>query len=831
MSIQKLRSGFIWPFWFILLVSFLTLSFPTPFSSTARAQEFVDAGTINYDGNTYTNTGDPRDRDASITPGPGVSYFLRAGEGICVDYIAVSTTEIASPPATGVAGQHWSRDLSSNPQPGNPCTQSSTSITVATDNISVPPFEGDIGGGGDDVTEEETTLPTCEDSGGSFGWAMCPMAELLLNAIQGMANFLDTLLQVQPLQTDGAIYTVWGNIRNMALGLFVIAVLIVLFGQSLSVDAYTVKRMAPRLGVAAIGIMLSFYIAAFLIDIFNVLGQGMFRLILSSLGDFSLAITTGAEAFLGGVLVAGGVITLVSIGAYAFFIMLLVPILMAMISGLIVIIARQVILVLLVIVAPFAIASWVLPNTDQWFKRWWGLFTTLLMMYPLVMILLGAGVLFSVVVTNGEATITESNFWNQVIGLAALGFTVGLIPFTIRASSSLLGRIASTVNDPNRGPMDRLRKSGQARGDFRRDARRQNKLSKLGQLDRDGKPEGWRRATTGLQKGWLRATTGTFGYGLQSGKYGGTQRQEAIADARTTDQRRVIASAKADEDIYKLEAFQFRDELAKMQTEIDPDEMGEKLKDIYLSPQTNDSKRRVVYETMVNRKDKELGDIYDTVAKTDAAGGRELLGKLTQDNFGKLFEFAPQWALSDLSQGASYTPNWEFAAGAKPEGLQAMKDYSIRGTLEHFGKIISDPSATDQVRKEATEKIEATLASYANTRPEQRDPKVLNTIQTIINDNKIPTKTKDLSGNEISHAVAISDTVKETVRSSLFPSSASSASSTSSPTPTSVTPTSTSSTQQPQPRPENISPGGVILPDRNDPNARYGPEDLPPPPS
>src|SRR5690606_24872137 len=127
--------------------------------------------------------------------------------------------------------------------------------------------------------------PSCQSTvGGELSWIACPVSSLLINVLDALAEWLSSLLQVKPLTTSDAAYSVWSSMRNIALGLFVIAVLIVVFGQSLGIDAYTVKRLAPRLGVAAIGIMLSYFIVSIMIDLFNVFGKGMYTLMINALG-------------------------------------------------------------------------------------------------------------------------------------------------------------------------------------------------------------------------------------------------------------------------------------------------------------------------------------------------------------------------------------------------------------------------------------------------------------------------------------------------------------------------------------------------------------------
>jgi len=110
---------------------------------------------------------------------------------------------------------------------------------------------------------------------------------------------------------------------------------------------------------------------------------------------FSTGGDVAAGTVIGGGLLAGGVAA-ASIGASAL-LWLAVPLLLAALvsifATMLVLIARQVILLGLVLVSPLAFAAWLLPNTDQYFRKWWSLFTQQLIVFPMLMVVFGASIL------------------------------------------------------------------------------------------------------------------------------------------------------------------------------------------------------------------------------------------------------------------------------------------------------------------------------------------------------------------------------------------------------------------------------------------------------
>jgi len=165
-------------------------------------------------------------------------------------------------------------------------------------------------------------------------------------------------------------------------------------------DAYTVKKVLPRLAIAVVLIQLSFFIFSGFISLTTSIAYGLEDLIYAPFGaqdEFTLEVLlseiggsdlqslfTGAIIAGAGLAVLGGAIGMVAIGVF-----------MAVLMGVLALVVRRVMLILLLIVSPLALVAWILPNTERFWKMWWDNFSKLLLMYPIILGMLAIGRVFS----------------------------------------------------------------------------------------------------------------------------------------------------------------------------------------------------------------------------------------------------------------------------------------------------------------------------------------------------------------------------------------------------------------------------------------------------
>lgn len=231
-------------------------------------------------------------------------------------------------------------------------------------------------------------------------------------------------------------------------------------------DAYTVKKMLPRLVIAIILVNLSWSLCNALIEISNQLGEGLNGLLANAFNsprnDGSVnPILNDAIENIGGsdVIVGGAVIGLMVWQLWPLFLPGLLMALAALLVGYLVVIIRQVLLIVLVILSPVAIAFWVIPGTEQWAKRWWGLFIKLILMYPLIVLFLDSGYALAAVLNR----MPDDNAFTKFLALIATFIPYFMIAFTAKFVGGFMTSVAGMVNRADKGLIDKSRNWGEKR--------------------------------------------------------------------------------------------------------------------------------------------------------------------------------------------------------------------------------------------------------------------------------------------------------------------------------------------------------------------------------
>ncbi len=327
------------------------------------------------------------------------------------------------------------------------------------------------GGGATDPTDPDAGGTTSDDipcRGGPMGWVMCPLIEILSEALQTIAGFIDGMMQFRLLsQTNSqeTLRNVWQTFLNIANVFLVIAFLAIIFSQTTSagLSNYGIKRMLPRLVIGAILMNISFYACAFAIDISNIIGSSVMGLFtnMTDIANWDYTDSNGVvqQAFTdksGADGLGTGFVKYLGAGIAAVVIILffLIPVVLSALLVFVVLVARQVILTILVIVAPLAFVAWLLPNTEQYFKKWGGLFLQMLFAYPMVMAVFGAAIFVAELIQGvnqvnshvGAAEIGGPGIISAIVPLVVLAIPLFLIPKLIMSTSAILGKIGNAAN-------------------------------------------------------------------------------------------------------------------------------------------------------------------------------------------------------------------------------------------------------------------------------------------------------------------------------------------------------------------------------------------------
>lgn len=334
------------------------------------------------------------------------------------------------------------------------------------------------------IASSTATKSSCAIDG--VGWIVCSMANFIATVSDGIYGLVEQLLKVPPINTNigtgtNGVYNAWQIMRSFANVAFVIVFLIIIFSQltSLGISNYGVKKALPRLVVAAILVNISFWVSAIAVDLSNVIGAGIYDLLSGVKNSMNIGISDGANwgniilALLGGsaIAISGGVVvaaagvalaSLPGIGMALLFLALplLLGAVLAILIAAFVLVARQALVIILIIVSPLAFVALLLPNTEKLFTKWRQMLMSLLLMYPIVSILFGgaqiAGLAIMSTAANAGSSVNQDNA--VAVGLAIItGQLVMVAPFFFlpliitKFSGGNLDKLASTLTNKGKG--------------------------------------------------------------------------------------------------------------------------------------------------------------------------------------------------------------------------------------------------------------------------------------------------------------------------------------------------------------------------------------------
>ena len=328
---------------------------------------------------------------------------------------------------------------------------------TVTDDNNTEDTEGEEEQNGNTTTENENM--TCSSQIGALGWLLCPATGTLAKAIDSIYGTIENLLVVQPVSMESGtpVYTVWTYMRNLANIAFAMVFVVIIYSQitGFGISNYGIKRMLPKLIIAAMLVNLSFLISSAFVDLSNLIGGGI-RTLLTSVGESAIAngvINFDAVNFnisdLFAAIAGTGTIAAISImasGGALNFLLMLIPVILgifiAVLIGLLMIALRQAVIILLVMVSPLAFVCFLLPNTEKWFQKWKSIFSQMLFFYPMFSMLFGASRL------AGWVLISSSNgdTFGVILGVAVQMMPLFLSLNLMKMSGTVLGGISNRLN-------------------------------------------------------------------------------------------------------------------------------------------------------------------------------------------------------------------------------------------------------------------------------------------------------------------------------------------------------------------------------------------------
>lgn len=329
------------------------------------------------------------------------------------------------------------------------------------------PSSTDIDSG--EYTGSGSTEP-CWNSGiDSMAWVMCPVESNLKDFAKGMGQYIDKWLQVDSeLYKNGSSTQIaWGYVRTIANTLMIIFMAVIIFSQltGYGIDNYGIKKLLPKFIVMALLINLSFFVCQVVVDLSNIIGNGIQSLFYSIGNSIIEQSSSGAQNVLEtnfieaatkavyAVVVAGpGVIgaglTIYSaysgggaILAVVLVLLMLLTIVAAVLMFFVSLGARMVIIIMCMILAPLALVCYILPNTKPVYKKWFDAFKAAVIIYPICGFTIGVSYIVKAIV------LTQSNpplFMVVVSGIVPY-LPFFMIPTMLKSAIGAIGTVGAAL--------------------------------------------------------------------------------------------------------------------------------------------------------------------------------------------------------------------------------------------------------------------------------------------------------------------------------------------------------------------------------------------------
>lgn len=333
-----------------------------------------------------------------------------------------------------------------------------------------------------DPPSENSTSTSCDVQG--IGWFICPVSNWLADGIDYMYSALQQFLKTKPLETtnqNSGIYLAWVIMRNISNVAFIVAFLVIIYSQltSVGISNYGVKKMIPRLVIAAVLVNLSFTICAILLDLSNIAGyafQDAFMGIKNTISTVGENTSTWTWSEVISTALSNGAL---AVGAVAFtteLLPMLVP--AATLAGLtlllilLIMAARQALIIILIIISPLAFVCYLLPGTEKWFKKWRDSFLTMLVFFPAFSVVFGGAQLAGILIIQNATG--PNGAIMHVLGMLVQIIPLAITPLIMKFSGGVLGKFAGFVNDKNKGWYDRTKNWSKGRREIIRNKKLAN---------------------------------------------------------------------------------------------------------------------------------------------------------------------------------------------------------------------------------------------------------------------------------------------------------------------------------------------------------------------
>lgn len=311
---------------------------------------------------------------------------------------------------------------------------------------------------------EGAETPTCYNAAGSLGWILCPVLDGLGSVVDGLYDnvivpqFLEIDSSLMSTENGGSIYKGWQDFRNFANIIFAILFIIVILSQvtGIGISNYNIKKILPRLVMIVALVNISFILCQLAVDVSNILGFQLKEMFVKMAGD--TVVTVGgfvgnvvpalvSTAVTGGIIIGAGIVLA---GTWEFWLFPLLLFLLGVVVSIfffaIILGVRKAGILILIVLAPVAVVCYALPNTKKFFDRWFKLFTSLILVYPICGLLMGGGQYASTLLL-GAAGGDDVGFFMALVAMLIQVVPFFFIPTLVKGSLAAMGNLGMKISN------------------------------------------------------------------------------------------------------------------------------------------------------------------------------------------------------------------------------------------------------------------------------------------------------------------------------------------------------------------------------------------------
>ncbi len=440
---------------------------PSAIALAATAYTFTSATQITGGGLTFTGSGN------SFV----VNQICELSQKTGPDGEVQTTITIGAKITGGAGGYNATIKTTETPGaagcPAPPTPVGKTQNITVSDPNGVGPGGGNTGTAAGAGTTDTPTL-TCNAGFNPLNWLLCAAVKGMVDA----ANQLDSLINAElaigtqnVADSNGAptgifgpcaagttcgatdYKAAWSSFRDIALGLLVVVGLIAVFSTALGMqvfDAYTIRKVLPRLIIIAIAITLSWNLLDFLITFTNDLGYGVRYLIYKPFTGLKLGLSIGGGTGVAVDLIGGAAITAMGIFGLLLFAATAV---IAIIAFFFLLIIRQVLVTALIVIAPIALVMYILPNTQRFWGIYWGALSKACLLGVVVEAIVAFGHVGAAIASQNASPVNQLSAFAMYFGAYFIAFSQGP-----RLAGAGIGAIAGVASRMTQGTRNSISK-------------------------------------------------------------------------------------------------------------------------------------------------------------------------------------------------------------------------------------------------------------------------------------------------------------------------------------------------------------------------------------